>query len=204
MAEITQLLQSSGPEGLSNADKLLPLVYNELRRHAAIRMASEAPGQTLQPTALVHEAWLRLTGPREQQWQNRAHFFGAAAEAMRRILIEQARRKARLKRGGDMQRLDIEGIDLAAATPDEKALLIDDALEQLQREDFPIKRLPNAWVSPSALSSGTGPSPRPGCSNASSRHSRRRSFIIRKPPPLLHGLHQPTGRRPLSLCTEVR
>ncbi len=135
MAEITQLLQASGLEGLSNAEKLLPLVYDELRRHAAMRMASETPGQTLQPTALVHEAWLRLSGPRDQQWQNRAHFFGAAAEAMRRILIEQARRKARLKRGSSMQRVDIDGIDLAAASPDEKAILIDEALEQLQLED---------------------------------------------------------------------
>lgn len=136
MPEITQLLQASGTDGLSgNAEKLLPLVYDELRRHAALRMAGESPGQTLQPTALVHEAWLRLSSARGQRWQNRAHFFGAAAEAMRRILIEQARRKARLKRGGALQRVDVDAVDLAAASPDEKALLIDEALGELETED---------------------------------------------------------------------
>ena len=93
------------------------------------------PGQTLQATALVHEAWLRMVGAGDRTWQNRAHFFGAAAEAMRRILIENARRKARLKRGGGQQRMDIEEVDLAAATPDEKVLLMDEALEQLQKQD---------------------------------------------------------------------
>ena len=111
------------------------MVYKDLRRHAAVRMAREVPGQTLQPTALVHEAWLRMAGGRGRIWQNRAHFFGAASEAMRRILIERARHKARLKRGGNPVRLEIEKLDLLAATPDEKAILIDDALERLQEHD---------------------------------------------------------------------
>jgi len=89
---------------------LLPLVYEELRRLALIRMAQEAPGQTLQPTALVHEAWLQLAGTGERSWQNRAHFFGAAAEAMRRILIDRARRKSRIKHGGGQVRVDLNDI----------------------------------------------------------------------------------------------
>ena len=111
------------------------MVYKELRRHAAVRMAREVPGQTLQPTALVHEAWIRMAGGGGRKWQNRAHFFGAAAEAMRRILIEKARNKARLKRGENPLRLDIEKLDLAAASPDEKAVLIDEALERFKAQD---------------------------------------------------------------------
>jgi RNA polymerase sigma factor (TIGR02999 family) len=135
MSDITQVLQAieRGEGGAS--ERLLPLVYDELRRHAAARMAREAPGQTLQPTALVHEAWLRLIGNGDHNWQNRAHFFGAASEAMRRILIENARRKSRLKRGGHQLRLDIDQLELAATTPDEKILLIDEALERLQTQD---------------------------------------------------------------------
>jgi RNA polymerase sigma factor (TIGR02999 family) len=98
-------------------------------------MAREAAGQTLQPTALVHEAWLRLMGNGDRRWENRAHFFGAAAEAMRRILIENARRKARLKRGGNAVRLNLDQVELAATTPDEKVLLIDDALERFSAKD---------------------------------------------------------------------
>jgi RNA polymerase sigma factor (TIGR02999 family) len=135
MSEITQLLQACGRGEQHASAELLPLVYDELRRHAAVRMAHEPAGQTLQPTALVHEAWLRLWRDDAQVWQNRAHFFGAAAEAMRRILIENARRKSRLKRGGDQQRVEINELELAEATPDEKILLIDDALERLQQED---------------------------------------------------------------------
>jgi RNA polymerase sigma factor (TIGR02999 family) len=136
MSEITHLLQATGPGGASAAEELLPLVYQELRRHAAMRMARESPGQTLQPTALVHEAWLRLFGNgRKQRWENRAHFFGAAAEAMRRILIEQARRKARLKRGGDFVRCELNELELASAAPDEKTLLIDEALQELIEQD---------------------------------------------------------------------
>jgi RNA polymerase sigma factor (TIGR02999 family) len=135
MTEVTQMLQAIGRGDSRAAERLLPLVYNDLRRHAAARMAREAAGQTLQPTALVHEAWLRLVGHGDRTWENRAHFFGAAAEAMRRILIENARRKARLKRGGDQVRLELDPLDLAATTPDEKVLLIDEALEILQLRD---------------------------------------------------------------------
>jgi RNA polymerase sigma factor (TIGR02999 family) len=135
MAEITQILQAVGRGEVCASEELLPLVYSDLRRHARVQMAHEAAGQTLQPTALLHEAWLRLVGHGEHKWQNRAHFFGAAAEAMRRILIENARRKSRLKRGGDQARVDIEQVELAATTPDEKILLINDALEKLQVQD---------------------------------------------------------------------
>src|SRR5256885_16739647 len=104
MSEVTRILESIEQGNINAAEKLLPLVYDELRKLAAARMAHEAPGQTLQATALVHEAWLKLAGSDRQQWRGRAHFFGAAAEAMRRILIDQARRKARQKRGGDQPR----------------------------------------------------------------------------------------------------
>jgi RNA polymerase sigma factor (TIGR02999 family) len=121
-------------EGGSSKD-LLPVVYEELRRLAVARMAHEAAGQTLQATALVHEAWLRLVHDGDRTWQNRAHFFGAAAEAMRRILIENARRKSRLKRGGDLVRVDLNDVELADTTPDEKILLINDALERMEASD---------------------------------------------------------------------
>ena len=114
------------------SEELLPLVYNELRRMAAARMAQESGGQTLQATALVHEAWLRMVSDGDRSWQNRAHFFGAASEAMRRILIDRARRKSSLKHGGGKERLDIEGLELAQTTPDDKILLVDEALEQLE------------------------------------------------------------------------
>ena len=135
MSEITQLLQASSRGDVHASEELLPLVYNDLRRHAAAQMAREAPGQTLQPTALLHEAWLRVIGHGSQMWQNRAHFFGAAAEAMRRILIERARSKSRLKRGGNLVRVDCNEIELAETTPDEKILLINDALECLEQRD---------------------------------------------------------------------
>lgn len=115
--------------------RLLPLVYDELRRLAGAKLAREAAQHTLQPTALVHEAWLRLVGGSNERWQNRAHFFGAAAEAMRRILIENARRKARLKRGGGQARVDIDSVELAETTPEEKVLLIDEAVEKLKAQD---------------------------------------------------------------------
>ncbi len=117
------------------AEELLPLVYEDLRRLATARMAQEPAGQTLQPTALVHEAWLSLIRSGRQEWKSRGHFFGAAAEAMRRVLIEHARRRARLKRGGGQQRLDLEEIELADTTPDEKLLLIGEALGRLEQED---------------------------------------------------------------------
>jgi RNA polymerase sigma factor (TIGR02999 family) len=123
----------TGPT-VTTAEELLPLVYEELRHLAAARMANESSGHTLQPTALVHEAWLRLTADGEDQnWKDRAYFFSAAAEAMRRILIDHARHKSRQKRGGDQQRLNIDNFDLSAAPADEKVLLIDGALEELER-----------------------------------------------------------------------
>jgi RNA polymerase sigma factor (TIGR02999 family) len=135
MSDITLVLQSVS-RGESNAsEELLPLVYEELRRLAAVRMASEPAGQTLQPTALVHEAWLQLVGDGDRTWDNRAHFFGAATDAMRRILIDNARRKSALKRGGRQNRVDIEHLEISAATPDEHILLIDEALQWLEKED---------------------------------------------------------------------
>ena len=135
MSEITLMLEAISAGDSQASEQLLPLVYKELRRLAAARMAQEEAGHTLQPTALVHEAWLRLAGDKQQPWQNRAHFFGAAAEAMRRILIERARRKSRLKRGSGQSLLDIADFDVAAAIPDDKILLVDEALEQLKLED---------------------------------------------------------------------
>jgi RNA polymerase sigma factor (TIGR02999 family) len=135
MSDITMILQAVGRGEKQASEELLPLVYDELRRLAAARMAREAAGQTLQPTALVHEAWLQLVGAGERSWQNRAHFFGAAADAMRRILVDKARRKSRLKRGGDQVRVDIADVDIAETTPDEDVLRIDEALEKLERED---------------------------------------------------------------------
>ena len=135
MSEITLVLQAIGRGESKASEDLLPLVYDALRRLAGARMAHEAAGQTLQPTALVHEAWLQLVSAGERSWQNRAHFFGAAADAMRRILIDKARRKSRLKRGAGQARLDIDDLELAQTTPDDNVLLINEALEKLERED---------------------------------------------------------------------
>src|SRR5205809_7986558 len=107
MSDVTRILDAIGQGNSQAADQLLPLVYHELRRLAAHKMASEAPGQTLQPTALVHEAYLRLVGNEDQKWSGRAHFFAAAAEAMRRILIDNARRKRAERHGGGKQRVDV-------------------------------------------------------------------------------------------------
>jgi RNA polymerase sigma factor (TIGR02999 family) len=136
MTNLTLALQSIGQPGAGASDEILPLVYDDLRRHAGAQMARESSGQTLQATALVHEAWLRLVGGgRHQHWENRAHFFGAAAAAMRRILIENARRKARLKRGGNPLRVNIDDVELSETTPEEKVLLIDEAIERLEAQD---------------------------------------------------------------------
>jgi RNA polymerase sigma factor (TIGR02999 family) len=110
-------------------------VYDELRRVATHKMAGEAPGHTLQPTALVHEAWLHLGGDQQPTWQNRAHFFGAAAEAMRRILVDRAREKQALKRGGDLKRVDLDAVELAAPMPDDELLALDEALDRLSTVD---------------------------------------------------------------------
>ena len=121
--------------GVQAGRDLLPLVYEDLRRLAAARMAREPEGQTLQPTALVHEAWVWLMRFGDPGWKSRGHFFGAAAEAMRRVLIENARRKNRLKRGGGQERFDVDALELGDATPDEQLLLIHEALERLEQED---------------------------------------------------------------------
>ena len=113
----------------------MPLIYEELRRVAAHKMAQEAPGHTLQPTALVHEAWLHLGGDQQPNWQNRAHFFGAAAEAMRRILVDRAREKQALKRGGDLKRVELDGVELPAPMPDDELLALDEALDRLATVD---------------------------------------------------------------------
>ena len=128
MTHILNRAQSGDPKA---AEELLPLVYDELRRLAAARMAQEAPGQTLQPTALVHEAWLRLVGEPHQQWNSRGHFFGAAAEAMRRILVENARHKRALRHGGGQQRVDLSNLELAAEREDDRLLEVNEALEEL-------------------------------------------------------------------------
>jgi RNA polymerase sigma factor (TIGR02999 family) len=135
MSDITLVLNAASRGEVEASEKLLPLVYDELRRLAAARMRQESAGHTLQPTALVHEAWLQLAGAGERSWQNRAHFFGAAADAMRRILIDKARRKARIKHGGGQMRVDIQGIDLAETMPDDNVLLINEALQQLEKDD---------------------------------------------------------------------
>jgi RNA polymerase sigma factor (TIGR02999 family) len=130
-ADLTRVLQATGPDGRV-AQEILPLVYKELRELAVARMARELQGQTLQPTALVHEAWLRLQSSSSPVWHNRAHFFSAAAEAMRRILIERARRKLRLKRGSRAEHVSIDLVDVAQTLPDERILLIDEALLRLE------------------------------------------------------------------------
>jgi RNA polymerase sigma factor (TIGR02999 family) len=121
-----------------SAETLLALVYEELRRLAIARMANESGTQTLQPTALVHEAWLRLNGAGDAKWDNRGHFFAAAAQAMRRILIERARRRARLKHGAGQPHVDISEIEVAGHAPDERLLALNEALEQLEKAD-PVK-----------------------------------------------------------------
>jgi RNA polymerase sigma factor (TIGR02999 family) len=135
MSDVTQILQAIEHGDAKAADELLALVYDELRRVAAHKMAGEAPGHTLQPTALVHEAWLHLGGDEQPTWQNRAHFFGAAAEAMRRILVDRARERKARKRGGDLKRVDLDGIDLASPMPDDELLALDEALDRLSTVD---------------------------------------------------------------------
>ena len=131
MSEATQLLYAIESGDPKAAEQLLPLVYQELRRLAASRMAHEAAGQTLQPTALVHEAWLRLVGNPSATFQNRGHFFAAAAEAMRRILIERARRRQSVRHGGGQQRVELDQVELAFPGNDDQLLAVDEALEQL-------------------------------------------------------------------------
>ena len=140
MSEVTRILSDLAQGDANAAAQLLPLVYDELRRLAAAQMAREKPGQTLNATALVHEAYVRLVGDDEdKQWDGRGHFFAAAAESMRRILIERARARATLKRGGDRQRIELD--DVAAAVPDAQLLALDDALADLEKHDEAAARL---------------------------------------------------------------
>jgi len=134
MADATLLLTAVEQGDPKAADELLDLVYEELRRLATSKMAQEAPGQTLQPTALVHEAWLRLVGGKNPKFENRAHFFSAAAEAMRRILIDRARRKLTQRHGGGCERVDLEEQDLAAPDADRQLLAVHEVLDKLATE----------------------------------------------------------------------
>jgi RNA polymerase sigma factor (TIGR02999 family) len=139
MNEVTRTLSAIEQGDPHAAERLLPLVYDELRKLAAERMAQEKPGQTLQATALVHEAYVRLVGSeREKIWDNRGHFFAAAAEAMRRLLVENARRKKRLKHGGERQRISLETVDSLVEAPSEDLVALDEALARLTADD-PIK-----------------------------------------------------------------
>jgi len=133
MNEVTRILNAIDDGDANAAEQLLPLVYAELRKLAAQKLAREKPGQTLQATALVHEAYVRLVGTSDAQWQSRGHFFSAAAEAMRRILVERARRKKSLKLGGDMRFQEVDADDLSIASPLDplEVLAIHDALERL-------------------------------------------------------------------------
>ncbi|MBC7853575.1 MAG: sigma-70 family RNA polymerase sigma factor [Pirellulaceae bacterium] len=136
MSDVTRILSQIESGDSAAAEQLLPLVYAELRKLAAANLAHEKPGQTLQATALVHEAYLRLVGSQEsEKWNSRGHFFGAAAEAMRRILVESARRKARVKHGGELQRQDIEPDELLAADISDDLLALDEALDRLAVSD---------------------------------------------------------------------
>ena len=142
MGDATRILEDLARGEPGAADNLLALLYDELRTLAAQKMARETPGHTLQPTALVHEAWLRLGGDQQACWQNRAHFFGAAAEAMRRILIDRARRRQALRRGAGEEPLDIQDLDLAAPLEsDDQLLAVSEALDKLAVEDPPKAQL---------------------------------------------------------------
>ena len=135
MSDVTQLLSAMDAGDPQAADQLLPLVYEELRKLAAARMAQEKPGQTLQATALVHEAWLKLAGSDQQQWRGRSHFFGAAAEAMRRILIDKARQRASLKRGHEQAAEELHESQIEMTAPADEVLAVHDALDALAAED---------------------------------------------------------------------
>jgi RNA polymerase sigma factor (TIGR02999 family) len=142
MSDVTRVLSAIEHGDLHAAEELLPLVYDELRKLAAVKLAQEKPGQTLHATALVHEAYLRLVDVQiVQHWNSRGHFFAAAAEAMRRILVEQARRKRSLKRGGDRQRQPLEGLEIEAPEPAVDLLALDELLERFEQMDPAAARL---------------------------------------------------------------
>ena len=135
MSDVTRILTAISDGDRQAAEQLLPLVYQELRQLAARRLAREKPGQTLQATALVHEAYLRLVGASDVQWDGQGHFFAAAAEAMRRILVENARKKQQLKRGGEFDRVHLGDAELALEGPSENILAVDEALDHLEKVD---------------------------------------------------------------------
>ena len=135
MGDVTRILEAIDQGDSRASDELLPLVYDELRRLAAQKLSQEKPGQTLQATALVHEAYLRLVGSEDQQWKSRGHFFGAAAEAMRRVLIESARRKQQLKHGGGLQRVELDHAASVTNASPEQLLMLDEALSALEKDD---------------------------------------------------------------------
>jgi len=135
MVNIREILESANTTGAPVSADMLPVIYDELRHLAAGYMSRQPSGQTLQPTALVHEAWLRLSKEDAYRWNDRAHFFRAAAQAMRCILVDRARAKAGPKRGANAEKLDIQVLDIAAATVDDRILLIDEALHALEKEN---------------------------------------------------------------------
>jgi RNA polymerase sigma factor (TIGR02999 family) len=135
MSDITRILPAIEQGDARAADELLPLVYQELRRLAAQKMSHEPPGKTLQTTALVHEAYIRLVGSDDHDWSGKTHFFAAAAEAMRRILIDNARRKQRIKHGGGQQKIDLNDAEIAIETPSDDLIALDEALEKLAKTD---------------------------------------------------------------------
>lgn len=141
MSDITRILDSVVEDDPKAAEQLLPLVYEELRRLAASKIAQQPAGQTLQATALVHEAYLRLVDDQERVWQDRRHFFAASAEAMRHILVDRARRKGAVRHGGGMRKLDLDNVSLAAEMADENVVLVSDALEKLATHDPPTAEL---------------------------------------------------------------
>lgn len=141
MSDITRILTAIEQGDAYAADKLLPLVYDELRRLAALKMSQERPGQTLQATALVHEAYLRLLGSEANNWKGRTHFFAAAAEAMRRILIENARRKQRQRHGGGRQKVDIHESDIVIEGPSTDLVALDEALTKLAEQEPEVAEL---------------------------------------------------------------
>jgi RNA polymerase sigma factor (TIGR02999 family) len=135
LGEVTRILESIEQGDPTAAGELLPLVYEELRKLAAAKMAHETPNQTLQPTALVHEAWLRLVGAENPRFANRAHFFAAAAEAIRRILIDKARRKRALRHGANQPHVDLDHVEIAAPADDDEVLAVNEALDKLAQQN---------------------------------------------------------------------
>ena len=150
MHEVTRILNAIDQGDPQATEKLLPLVYDELRKLAAQKLAQEKPGQTFQPTALVHEAYLRLVGVQEQRWNGRAHFFGAAAEAMRRILIENARRKAQGKRGGSLKRVELADDAVVTRITPHQLLELEESLGNLESKNSDAAAFSSSAILPAA------------------------------------------------------